>query len=535
MNAGTLFTVRNSLFAITAVLMLGMVVMPGISAMDAMDARDAEHEVGAANVISDNLLTSANNWAVERGVTNANLAGDNPVSKKALDGLKDFRDFAGKKDLIKAAWDAYKKAISMRKVADQQLAKAKIDRNPAGTKTWVPTMTGLILKSQKLRTATSNSVETSAVVGQLITLKHFAWMMSEFAGRDRAVMGGIIAAGSPLPRAKRSALAGYRGRVESARDSLKTLIQAPGTSDVVIKAVAGANSGYFGSFEKFRQSVYAASLGTSAYTLNVSEWIGKSTKAIDALLAVQSAAGKAANNNLEIELAHVTKSFVTGLAILIAAVVIGAVAFWIVGIRVLRPINAMTATMTTMAEGSLEVDVPAQDRKDEVGEMARAVEVFKENGLEQRRLEAEAVEQRKESEVEKERQQAADTKREREREAAEAEAAQKRKAEADRKELMAKMADDFESSVGKVVQTVSSASTEMESSAQSMASTAEQTNTQSTAVAAAAEQASTNVQTVATAAEELSASINEISRQVAQSSEIAGNAVIEAKRTDEQV
>lgn len=136
MNSGTIFTVRNSLFAITAVLMLGMVIMSGIGAFDAMQTRNAENEVVAANVISDNLLTSANNWAVERGVTNANLAGDNPVSQKArttidarrakadpafqkaLEGLKDFRDFAGKKELIADATSAYEKAVAMRKVAE---------------------------------------------------------------------------------------------------------------------------------------------------------------------------------------------------------------------------------------------------------------------------------------------------------------------------------------------------------------------------------------------------------------------------------
>ena len=99
----------------------------------------------------------------------------------------------------------------------------------------------------------------------------------------------------------------------------------------------------------------------------------------------------------------------------------------------------------------------------------------------------------------------------------------------------ARLADNFETSVKAVVETVSSGATEMQGSAQTMASTAEETSRQATAVAAAAEQASANVQTVASAAEELSNSIQEISRQVAQSNAIARNAVDEAKKTNDKV
>ena len=535
----------------------------------------------AANTISDQLILAAENWAVERGVTNANLSGAKPIGEKArgiIDGRRAKGDaafdkamaaittgpaFADKAAMVKDMNASHLMMKGIRAQADTALKLPKADRDATIVKQWLPMATGRILKSQALKiAATRAAARANPDAANLLAVKHAGWTMAEFAGRERAIMGGIIATNSPLPPATRGALAGFRGRVEAARDSLESLIQAPGTSDAVNKAVAGANSGYFGSFEKFRQNVYAASLGTSAYPMNVGEWIQKSTDAIDSLLAVQSAGGKAANHDLDVELAHATKSFILGLVVLIAAVVIGGVAFWIVGIRVLRPINAMTLTMTTMADGNLDVDVPAQDRKDEVGEMARAVEVFRENGIEQRRLEAEAVVQREEAEAEKERQRVAESRREqeaaeaeaeqkqkaeaekekqrvaeskREQEAAEAEAEQKRKAEEEKKEMMVKMADDFESSVGKVVQTVSSSSTQMESSAQAMASTAEQTSSQSNAVAAAAEQASANVQTVAAAAEELSASIAEISRQVSQSSEITSNAVIEAKRTDEQV
>ena len=182
----------------------------------------------------------------------------------------------------------------------------------------------------------------------------------------------------------------------------------------------------------------------------------------------------------------------------------GVVLALLIGIAIANPVISMTGAMSNLAEGNTEVDVPAQDRKDEVGKMAAAVQVFKDNAIEKIRLEAEQVESEK-------------------------------RAEAEKRATMNKMADDFQSSVGGIVESVAAASSQMQSTAQSMSATAEETSRQSTAVAAAAEQASTNVQTVASATEELSSSIAEISRQVSQSSQIAGRAVTDARHTDEQI
>lgn len=195
------------------------------------------------------------------------------------------------------------------------------------------------------------------------------------------------------------------------------------------------------------------------------------------------------------------------LFLLVASVIVLAIVS-LIGVFFARslsgPISTMTGAMQTLAGGDLDVDVPAQGRGDEIGAMASTVQVFKENAQRVKQMEAEQ------------------------------EAAAHR-AEQEKKEMMTKMADDFEASVGGIVNTVSSAATEMQSSSQSLSATAQQTSQQSTTVAGAAEEASANVETVATAAEELSASISEISRQVAQSSEVAGSAVSEAERTNSQV
>ncbi|RED36093.1 methyl-accepting chemotaxis sensory transducer with Cache sensor [Rhodopseudomonas thermotolerans] len=169
-----------------------------------------------------------------------------------------------------------------------------------------------------------------------------------------------------------------------------------------------------------------------------------------------------------------------------------------------KPIHAMTLTMKHLAGGRLDVEVPGIGRHDEIGEMAGAVEVFKLNALERQRLEAEQKE-------------------------AEARLAAERKAHASH------LADSFERAIGEIVETVSSASNELEASATTLTRTAEQSQELATAVAAASEEASTNVQSVASATEEMSSSVNEISRQVQESARIAHEAVDQARQTNGRV
>jgi methyl-accepting chemotaxis protein len=168
------------------------------------------------------------------------------------------------------------------------------------------------------------------------------------------------------------------------------------------------------------------------------------------------------------------------------------------------PIRSMTSVMGRLAAGDNTVRIEGIERGDEVGAMAKAVEVFKQNAIENARL------------------------------AAETEKA-KSQAEAERKAAMMTLARNFEQSVKGVVDSVASASGRMQSVANSMVGTAKQTSQQAGASAAAAEQTSANVQTVAAATEEMSSSLAEISKQVSMSSQIAAQAVQDATRTNDTV
>ncbi len=170
---------------------------------------------------------------------------------------------------------------------------------------------------------------------------------------------------------------------------------------------------------------------------------------------------------------------------------------------IVGPVTTMTTAMRVLSDGDTTVEITGRDRGDEIGAMAKAVQVFKDNAIENKRLVAEQEE--------------------------------KRMAEDKKRAHLDQLTKAFEANVTGIVEGVSAASTEMRSSAESLSSTAEETSRQSTAVAAASEQASTNVQTVASATEELTASVQEISRQVAQSSTVASEAVAESEQMNAEV
>jgi methyl-accepting chemotaxis protein len=182
------------------------------------------------------------------------------------------------------------------------------------------------------------------------------------------------------------------------------------------------------------------------------------------------------------------------------SVLLGLGLAFVVSRSITIPVKSMTAVMGLLAKGDLSTVIPATENKDEIGDMARAVMVFKDNMVKADQL---AAEQKAEQAKKEQRQVAIEG-----------------------------YIATFETGVRGSLDTLASAATEMRATSQSMSATAEETSAQATTVAAAAEQASANVQTVATATEELSSSVAEIGRQVTESTKIAGQAVDEAGRTN---
>ena len=191
-------------------------------------------------------------------------------------------------------------------------------------------------------------------------------------------------------------------------------------------------------------------------------------------------------------------------ALLAGGLLLAALIGFLTSRAIVPPIHAMTRAMTGLAAGDLSIDVPARENTNEIGDMAKAVEIFKNNMVEAGRLRLQQDEQKQANE-------------------------KRRKAD------MEKLADSFETAIGEVIETVSSAASQLEASATSLTHTAERTQRLSSTVSSASEEATANVQSVASASEEMASSVNEIGRQVQEAARIAGDAVQKAHNADERI
>jgi methyl-accepting chemotaxis protein len=213
---------------------------------------------------------------------------------------------------------------------------------------------------------------------------------------------------------------------------------------------------------------------------------------------------KATDESQAIVVATISRVSLYLLIMSAAIVLMGIAVSWSLARSITRPIVNMVDVLEKLAANDRTIEITGTGRRDEIGQMAKAAQVFKDNMFESDRLRGERVE--------------AD-----------------RQIAAQRRADMSRLAGDFEAAVGKIIETVSTASNELEGSADTLTTTAARAQELTTIVAGASEEASANVQSVASATEQMSSSVDEISRQVQESANIAGEAVDQARKTNEHV
>jgi methyl-accepting chemotaxis protein len=307
-----------------------------------------------------------------------------------------------------------------------------------------------------------------------------------------------------MTAAETGTLGALRGRVDLAWDAVQAFAAKAAAPAAIVAGVAQVRDAVFVRFEETRRAVTAAGIAGTAYPLPAPEWFVRATAAIDSVLALSRTASAEAARLASAAQDEGRRDQLVNILLMVLTALLAGATLWLVLRRVVAPLAQMTATMGRLADGDLAAAVPHAGRSDEIGRMAQAVAVFKDNAVRMRDLqqEQEAIKQR---------------------------------AAAEKKAAMDKLADELEAGISGVARIVSTASGELTTSAHTMSETAEETTRQAAAVAAATEQASSNVQTVAAATEELSSSVSEISRQVAESARVAAQAVEEANQTNATV
>jgi methyl-accepting chemotaxis protein len=398
------------------------------------------------------------------------------------DGNQDLKQAIGKAEAAIGDLDARRKAIDALSIPASESSAYFTD-----------TILKLLAVSTDLASAT-----TEAEVGAAINAYVGFMQGKERAGQERAQGAGAVSAGRfdqtvyarvlGLGAAQQIYFAMFEAAAKpEQRAFFRTTMSGP-VNDAVVK---------------MRQIIMEGGLAGDLKGLDGKAWFDATTARIDLLKTVE--------DRLATDLAALTNAkesaatqALLALAGLVAIALLASLAMTMVMARsITAPLGKLSCVMKTLAEGDTSVIVEGEQRKDEIGTMARAVQFFKDSMIKTQALTA-----------------------------SEAEAMRERSERAAR---VASLTESFDKAMASVLRSVSAASTELEATARSMSGIASETSRQAANVATSSTQATDNVQTVAAAAEEMTGSVGEISRQVTQSSAVARKAVEEADRTNRTV
>ncbi|HWK45653.1 MAG TPA: methyl-accepting chemotaxis protein [Stellaceae bacterium] len=447
----------------------------------------ADGDAGMARVRTSLM---AANGAVEKFIRTRNL-GDRDAATKAIDEFGRTFDqidqqfsglpaIAAGRDVLKSVLGTYRTSFTAVSSAVDHFRVATAKTEALGAAAG--------LDAAGITVAVANQSEAARTINPLrlpgtvdaarISVMHYTMTQSQGDADDAILSIGYAQAATADSETELGSAAAGQPRLKAMLAAIKiTLADDVATLNDVIGAV--------GELRKVQGDLAKASA-------SIDEQTDKINRALGAARSEQSAKTTATMQQ--------TRSLL--IAVAAGAVVLGAILAWLIGTSVSGPIRRITARMQSLAEGQFEAPIPGGDWRDEIGRMARAVEVFRRNAQTVRRMEQEAAAQREATETE-------------------------------RTAMMATLADRFDQGMEGVISGVAGRADQMGRSAEVLARVAERGRSLAEQVAASSEQASSNVQAVAAATQELAASIREISSQVSRSVSVSGKAKDEAQRTSE--
>ncbi|MCP3394082.1 methyl-accepting chemotaxis protein [Bradyrhizobium sp. CCGB12] len=349
----------------------------------------------------------------------------------------------------------------------------------------------------------AKGISADSSLAALLSLARTAQDLRVSAGNRAATLSPALSARRPLTTAEFALMDRMQGRVEADRERIEAGIDQLGNPPRIATALKAATESYFGKAAAAVDKEMPAARGDGKYGINADELAKVIVPAIQMFYGVRDAAlAEAAERASAARDAALAMLALAGVAVLALLGTLAGVTIMLRR-RVVTPLAKLADVIGMLAAGQHEVEIPATGRNDEIGQVAASLRHFKDSLAAKKTADESA--------------------------AVEAEAKLRRS------QRMDQIAREFEAMIGDVINTVSSASSELEVSAGTLTNTADQSEKVTATVAAASEQASTNVQTVAAAAEEMASSVDEISRQVQDSARIAGEAVQQAGRTNDYV
>lgn len=382
--------------------------------------------------------------------------------------------------------------------ADGEITKPLAQRTPQAATRYVSEVTTLLGDISRLSDVLELRISNNnAEIGRLAGLARFSLMLRDIGGRRSTMLTTHFGNKKPFTPAQVEQFYGYEGQISAIWAMLEHSVSELKSLPGIEASAERANREFMQGLGKDSQAAFQNALAGKEPSFAIDAWRARVRPALVAALAPRDAAFEAADAMSNEQIAQARMRFI-GALVLCVAILLMVVGFALfITRRVVQPIRVMATDIEKIAQGVLDVSVAGLKRRDEIGEIARAVEVLRNNSIEMVRLQHE-------------------------------QGVMRERMEEERRMAFQEVADELDRAVGRIAGAVSTTSEELQASARAMAGMAESTSYRSGEASESAQMAATMVETVAAAAEELSASVDQIGSQVQESTRIAGVAVREA-------
>jgi methyl-accepting chemotaxis protein len=343
-------------------------------------AHQAEQRHGL-NIASAFLIEAAGALAVERGLTNGVLAAPNAANAATQSKITENRakaTIALEKGLALAPngvdshlTDAIRHLDELRRDADRLLG------TPAS---WFAGATAAIDAVVAQRRRIDMAASEATLATELIALRDKLAEMSEFAGRLRGSVNGMISRGGHASGPEAQAIGVLIGRIDGAWTAIEARIDS--LPDAVRLDIQAAGRAWHDDFGPFRQSIMAASAEGRDWPVSRDDWFRQATSTIEALLAVQARSGASIDHALENEATQGNNAVLMAALGLATAVLVVAAMIWFVRCRVVAPLRRVIGVINRLAAGDLDAEPPVVTSSDEIGQLCSATARFRQTARE---------------------------------------------------------------------------------------------------------------------------------------------------------
>jgi signal transduction histidine kinase len=403
-------SVRRTLEAITGVMALVLVVTSAISANGAYDEMRTAGRIVAASGIARDLFTSMQYRRFELGTVNTVLESPRAVDAETWADIEQVRarSTAALNDALAALaknnmGTASERAAIVKERTAIDAQRPEIDaalrrpelRSPARIARWIPTDRNPFAVEDRVSAELTNEIDRSdAFIAEMMKIKQLSWAVREFAGNDRLLVGAGIASGKGYDKARLEVMTELTGRGDALWDVILEDANLGHVPPALHAAITTANELYFVRLRGLRKTVIDAFASGKRPPTSGHDWIGASSTAMRSLVQVAKIAVDLSDDHAREELEAARRNLIVQLCIMLLSLGFGLFATFFISRRIARPMSSITQTMRLVADGDMACEVPFGDRADEIGELSRALAVFRRNALEKQRVEDELVQSR---------------------------------------------------------------------------------------------------------------------------------------------